>query len=148
MKAEESHLSKKNRLYRDTHRGMNALLKESYERDQDPYAEVSVPSAGRQEDERLLFDNRDKRTIDVWLKGPDHPLLYKVSAVHRVGTGKEAIVEQDSVNSVLLERFPNDDHDQWLVAAHVGMSQSGNALLLRNTTFLPNQVSRCPKKTF
>ncbi len=42
-------------------------------------------------------------------------------------------------STVLLERFPDDDHDQWLVAAHVGMSQSGNALLLRNTTFLPNQ---------
>jgi len=40
---------------------------------------------------------------------------------------------------VLLDRFPLDDHDQWMVAAHVGMSQSGDTLLLRNTTFLPNQ---------
>jgi hypothetical protein len=40
---------------------------------------------------------------------------------------------------VLLDRFPLDDHDQWMVAAHVGLNPSGKALLLRHTTFLPNQ---------
>ena len=39
---------------------------------------------------------------------------------------------------VLLDRHPTDDHDQWLVAATVGTNQSGNALVLRATSALPN----------
>jgi hypothetical protein len=41
--------------------------------------------------------------------------------------------------TVLLDRYPTDLHDQWMVAGHVGMNASGNCLMLRSTTFLPNQ---------
>ena len=48
-----------------------------------------------------------------------------------------ASVEQDSVNSVLLNQSPGDSYDQYLVAAHVGMNPSGETLQLRNTSWLP-----------
>ncbi len=93
---------------------------------------MAVPSGGQHND-------RASRTVSIMLRGPHHPLLFNLTAAHHVGSLKEVRVERDSVNSVLLERFPNDDHDQWMAAAHVGLNQGGNALMLRNTTFLPNQ---------
>ena len=50
---------------------------------------------------------------------------------------KLANIEMDSVNSVLLDQTPSDRHDQWMVAAHVGLSPAGENLVLRNTNWLP-----------
>ena len=46
-------------------------------------------------------------------------------------------MEPDSVNSVLLDRVPNDRWDQWMVAASVSQGQKSDCLVLRSTTFMP-----------
>jgi len=81
----------------------------------------------------------ERKNTTVFLTGPSHPLLFKPECAHQMGFGKEVRVDPESVNSVLLDRFPLDNHEQWLVAAHVGMSSNGSALMLRNTSLLPNQ---------
>ena len=48
-----------------------------------------------------------------------------------------------AADSILVDRYPSDPHDQWLVAGHVSLTPHGkdnyhSALLLRNTTFMPN----------
>ena len=60
----------------------------------------------------------------------NHPLEYKLNSVHRIGTSKRTIVEPESVNSILLDAQPNDEVDQYCAAAHVGLNQSKNALMV------------------
>lgn len=81
----------------------------------------------------------EQRTSSVQLKGPYHPLQFNVVSTHRIGSSKKANIEPDSVNSVLLGKSPNDKHDVWLVAGHVGTNTSGDALVLRSTTLMPNK---------
>jgi hypothetical protein len=82
---------------------------------------------------------RSGRVLKMALKGPFNPLEFKLQCAHKMGGLMDAHVDPESVNSVLLDRFPNDEYDQWLVAAHVGMSShASSALTLRSTTFMPN----------
>ena len=80
------------------------------------------------------------RLLTEPLRGPLNPLTFSLTCAHRMGSEREVRVEPDSVNSVLLERFPGDHHDQWMVAGHVSLTPHSNnsSLLLRNTTFMPN----------
>ena len=55
------------------------------------------------------------------LKGPFHPLEFKLNSAHKLGGQRIVHVEPESVNSVLLDDHPEDTIDQFLVAAHVGM---------------------------
>jgi hypothetical protein len=41
----------------------------------------------------------ERREIVVQLRGPCHPLEFKIAAAHRVGAAKEIRIEPDSVNS-------------------------------------------------
>ena len=59
--------------------------------------------------------------------------------MYRSGQNKGASLDQDSVNSVLLNRNPGDNHNNWLVAAHVGMTSSGESLGLRNSFWLSSK---------
>ena len=47
-------------------------------------------------------------------------------------------IERDSVNSVALDSEPHDQHDRMLVAGFVGMNPTGNTMMVRDTTMLPN----------
>jgi len=82
-------------------------------------------------------EERDKQQIRLELQGPFSPLEHKVLCAYRNGMAKLANIEMDSVNSVLLDQTPSDRHDQWMVAAHVGLSPAGENLVLRNTNWLP-----------
>ena len=66
-------------------------------------------------------------------------MQHKVQALYRSGQSKGASLDQDSVNSVLLNRNPGDSHNSWLVAAHVGMTSSGESLGLRNSFWLSSK---------
>merc|ERR1712008_317032 len=68
------------------------------------------------------------------LKGPFHPLEFKLTSAHQVGGQRIVHVEPESVNSVLLDDHPEDTIDQFLVAAHVGMNPTGNALMARSSS--------------
>jgi ATP-dependent RNA helicase TDRD9 len=81
--------------------------------------------------------DRGRMSVRVPLAGPFSPLEHKVHGLARVMASKRANIVNDSVNAVLLDQSPSDSHDHYLVAAHVGMNPSGEALQLRNTTWLP-----------
>ncbi|KAL3288338.1 hypothetical protein HHI36_002786 [Cryptolaemus montrouzieri] len=72
------------------------------------------------------------------LKGPFSPLEMKVFSVIAHGSNKSAEIEPTSINSVLLDNDPLDPHTRLIVAASVNQSPSGDKLLLRQTTIMPN----------
>merc|ERR1719361_304825 len=84
--------------------------------------------------------HRDRRTLSLQLKGPYHPLMFNVVSSHRIGSCKKAIIEPDSVNSVLLRKDAKDRNNIWLVAGHVGTNPAGDSLILRSVTVLPNRA--------
>eukprot|EP00095_Tigriopus_kingsejongensis_P001771 maker-scaffold339_size202159-snap-gene-1.20 protein:Tk01771 transcript:maker-scaffold339_size202159-snap-gene-1.20-mRNA-1 annotation:"atp-dependent rna helicase tdrd9" len=87
---------------------------------------------------KMLDDSREvARTTTINLKGPNHPLEAKVSHLTKVGESKEVRIEPDSVNAILLDQNPGDDHDHWMVAAFVGLTPDGDKVMARSTTFLP-----------
>lgn len=47
-------------------------------------------------------------------------------------------IERDSVNSVALDDDPQDAYQRMMVAAKVTLNPSGNTLLARDTTIMPN----------
>ena len=74
--------------------------------------------------EQILPEIRDSRRMtEHFLKGPFNPLEMKVFAKIKSLLGKSIRVEEDSVNSVLLDDQPGDAHERILVAATVS---SGN----------------------
>jgi len=86
-----------------------------------------------------MKEDRREQPLGLNLQGPFSPLEHKVHCVYRHGSTKLINVEPDSVNAILLDSSPSDAHDQWLVAAHVGMSPNSESLVIRNTTWLPSK---------
>ena len=136
---------------------------------QEKLADVAVESLISQEDhKRRLLYNRDsqgmKKYMDdqycqnfklktevkvkeqfvklkesVELGGPFTPLEQKVQVQYRGGLFTGANIDSESINSVILDRNLAESHQKWLVAAHVGMASSGEALGLRNTFWLSSK---------
>ena len=99
---------------------------------QAPYISAAAPAPKSMEEDSKL------QPITVTLQGPFSPLEHKVQAVYRTGLQKLAIVDPESVNAVLLNQAPSDKQEQWMVAGQVMMSPSGGSLMLRNTTWMPD----------
>ena len=135
--ARESYLSEKD--HRDRERftaytsAMQMHLQTPSKVDQsNPYISAAAPALkSMKEDSRL-------QQITATLQGPFSPLEHKVQAVYRTGLQKLAIVDPESVNAVLLNQAPSDKQEQWMVAGQVMMSPSGGSLMLRNTTWMPD----------
>ena len=72
------------------------------------------------------------------LKGPINPYEVSFQSITRSGGMRTTKIESDSVNSIVVDNEPNDSHERLMVAAQVNLSSSGNVLLARNTTLLPN----------
>ncbi len=49
-----------------------------------------------------------------------------------------ARIQQDSVNTVVLNTEPQEKHERMMVAAHVALSASGSNYVARDTTLLPS----------
>ena len=62
----------------------------------------------------------------VELGGPFTPLENKVQVQYRGGLFTGARIDPESINSVILDRNLADSQQKWLVAAHVGMTSSGD----------------------
>ena len=75
----------------------------------------------------------------VELNGPFTPLETKVQVQYRGGQFAGAHIDPESINCVILNRSQAASHQQWLVAAHVGMASSGETLGLRNTFWLTSK---------
>ena len=84
-----------------------------------------------------MTKNYNVHVIFNFSRGPFSPLEYRVMCAYRQGSTRTANIDPDSVNSVLLDQNPSDPHEQWMVAAHVGISPNGDNLMVRNTTWLP-----------
>lgn len=54
------------------------------------------------------------------------------------GGTRPAKIEKDSVNSIVVDNEPQDKHERMMVAANVAVTSSGNIVLARNTTLMPN----------
>jgi len=86
-----------------------------------------------------MKEDKREQPLGLNLQGPFSPLEHKVHCVYRHGSTKLINVDPDSVNAIMLDPSPSDAHDQWLVAAHVGMSPNSESLVIRNTTWLPSK---------
>lgn len=82
-------------------------------------------------------EEKSKLIMRTPLGGPYSPLEHKILCAYRHGAGKMANIDQESVNTVMLDQAPSDPHDHWLVAAHVGINPGGDSLQVRNTSWLP-----------
>lgn len=79
-----------------------------------------------------------QRSRPVSLFGPGNPLKIALRSMINIGMLRSVSVGRDSVNSVLLNQDPTDEHRTLLVAASVGVNESGTTMIARNTTLLPN----------
>lgn len=74
----------------------------------------------------------------IKLRGPYSPLETKIYSAIRVGQRKCVQIERESVNSVLIDTDPQDVHERLVVAADITETQSGETILARGTTLMPN----------
>lgn len=75
---------------------------------------------------------------EVVLKGPFSPLEMKIFSATQCSMPKLAIIERNSVNSVLLDTNPADEHERMVLASFVSINPSRNKLSLRDTTVMPS----------
>ena len=127
--ATESYISQQDHEDRQNYRAYHSAMQKHL----DNYAKYETKAVSRGPNNKE--SNRMQTKVEV--TGPFSPLEHKVQCLHRHGSTKQANIEQDSVNSVLLDQSPGDSYDHYLVAAHVGMNPGGETLQLRNTTWLP-----------
>nr|XP_016995353.2 probable ATP-dependent RNA helicase spindle-E [Drosophila takahashii] len=80
----------------------------------------------------------DKCNTVVMLKGPYSPLESNMYSTIRVGVWKSVKIDNASVNAVLLDSDPQDQHDQMIVAHTTVESADGQILTARGTTLMPN----------
>lgn len=78
----------------------------------------------------------EKLRCKVLLSGPHSPLETTASATVRSSVMKPVIIENDSVNSILLDSNPQDTHEKLLVGAYV--HEQGNRLVVRQASLMPN----------
>lgn len=74
----------------------------------------------------------------VHLKGPYSPLETTMYSTIRVGVWKTVKIDMSSVNAVLLDANPQDQHDQMIVSHSTVESPDGQTLTARGTTQMPN----------
>lgn len=92
--------------------------------DKKPYPELPEPS---------------KYWSKVKLEGPTSPIEIQLRHMINTGVSKYVVVNQTSVNSVLLDTCPDDPRGPILVAQTIQQSAKNNLFLyLHNTTVLPN----------
>ncbi|XP_065082926.1 probable ATP-dependent RNA helicase spindle-E [Ochlerotatus camptorhynchus] len=78
----------------------------------------------------------EKLRCKVLLSGPHSPLETTASATVRSSVMKPVTIENDSVNSILLDSNPQDTHEKLLVGAYV--HEQGNRLVVRQASLMPN----------
>ncbi|XP_052835812.1 probable ATP-dependent RNA helicase spindle-E [Drosophila gunungcola] len=90
------------------------------------------------QDHDLSPPPQDRCNTVVMLKGPYSPLESTMYSTIRVGVWKTVKIDSASVNAVLLDADPQDQHDQMIVAHTTVETANGQALTARGTTLMPN----------
>ncbi|KAK9877509.1 hypothetical protein WA026_018618 [Henosepilachna vigintioctopunctata] len=131
MKAEESFRSKQN------HETRKNILQSG-----NPHIEAKKLQIDKKKKENICieanFKGVERYTKQIQLKGPFSPLETKIYSTISHGHNKSVVIEPTSVNSVFLDSDPLDPHTRLIVAGVVNQSSSGDNLLLRQTTVMPN----------
>ncbi|KAH8269871.1 hypothetical protein KR026_003201, partial [Drosophila bipectinata] len=83
----------------------------------------------------------------VTLKGPFSPLETSMFSTIRVGLWKSVKIDKCSVNAILLDSDPQDNHDQLIVSHSTVESCNGDELTARGTTLMPNIHGFAPLMT-
>lgn len=91
-------------------------------------------------DDRIvnLFPPRSYTKRSLTLRGPFSPMETNLLPANKISFWKSVLTERESVNSVLLNTDPQDTHEGLLVAAKITESSSGNGILARCSTLMPN----------
>ncbi|KAH8236403.1 hypothetical protein KR026_000850 [Drosophila bipectinata] len=89
----------------------------------------------------------EKCNMIVTLKGPFSPLETSMFSTIRVGLWKSVKIDKCSVNAILLDSDPQDNHDQLIVSHSTVESCHGDELTARGTTLMPNIHGFAPLMT-
>ncbi|KAL9952201.1 hypothetical protein ACROYT_G039416 [Oculina patagonica] len=82
--------------------------------------------------------NRNDVVTKVTLRGPESPIEMGFYSITSIGRLRSVRVEQNSVNSVILNDQPHDPHQRFLVAANISINATGSTVVARDTTLMPN----------
>lgn len=128
--AEEIYLSQQNHQLREraSHSGVGVDDLKADQLQDDWYAMDSFDGDGP-----TRYSNKK-----IHLKGPFSPLEIRYYSLTKAGTMRPVRIEHDSVNSIILDPEPHDKSSRLLVAASVGLNPSGNTIVARGTTLMPN----------
>ncbi|XP_051477823.1 ATP-dependent RNA helicase TDRD9 isoform X1 [Apus apus] len=86
----------------------------------------------------LFSDNKSGApTHKVTLSGPFSPYEVKCYSMTRVSQFRNIVIQNDSINSVVVHGAPEDPFQQLLVAASLAANANGSVVLLDDTSLLP-----------
>ncbi|KAL5273653.1 TDRD9 family protein [Megaselia abdita] len=89
-------------------------------------------------DEEITIPEDAKCMIRLQLNGPHSPLETRIYSAMRIGSFKSVGIEQNSVNSVMLDSDPQDNHERLLVAVSVTEQFESQKLTARSVSLMPN----------
>lgn len=90
------------------------------------------------QDEEIIIPADTKCLVRVPLNGPHSPLETRIYSAMRIGNFKSVAIEQTSVNSVMLDSDPQDNHERLLVAVNVTEQFESQKLTARSVSLMPN----------
>lgn len=74
----------------------------------------------------------------VTLKGPTSPYEVTFYAMTSIGSMCPVRVERESVNAIVVNSEPQDEHERMMFAANIQLSATTNTILVRDVTLMPN----------
>ncbi|XP_075146643.1 tudor domain containing 9 protein spindle E [Haematobia irritans] len=134
-KSDENYLSKMDHELRHRKQSLTSrFLDEDHRRQNEEYLRNIQPAMDKDvEPPPMKICNKV-----VKLRGPFSPLETKIFSAVRAGTWKCVQIERESVNSVMIDTDPQDVHERLVVAAGITETQTGETIVARSTTLMPN----------
>ncbi|KFP91773.1 Putative ATP-dependent RNA helicase TDRD9, partial [Apaloderma vittatum] len=107
--------------------------------------EEQMPLSSREEEKHLLerllnYFSHNKSPVPTHkekLYGPFTPYEVKCYGMTRVSQFRSALIQKESINSVVLHDTPEDPFQQMLVAASVSANATGSTVILEETSLMP-----------
>ncbi|XP_050083849.1 probable ATP-dependent RNA helicase spindle-E [Anopheles aquasalis] len=90
------------------------------------------------DDEEIVEPPAELLRLTLQLRGPYSPLETRCYSSMASSFLKAVSIEQDSVNSVLLESNPQDTHEKLVIATGINENPISQKLTIRQTTIMPN----------
>ncbi|GFO22448.1 tudor domain-containing protein 1 [Plakobranchus ocellatus] len=127
-RAEESFLSEQNHQWREDQRQGNLTRTK-------PGAWLNVPTPSKPDQGQHGTGRRKGRK--VYLTGPTNPLEMSFSNMTLSGRQRVVKVDPESVNCVSIDDDPRNKFSRLMVASFIGLNPTGNSMVARNTTIMP-----------